>query len=312
MDRQKELIGYLFDQRDRENNQYKRRAFDKVINGVVALSGPIVIIDDLSKVEGIGMGIRRRIEEFFSTLPLQRDGIEEQLLAIHGIGPKTIPKLIAAGIKSIDDLRTRQDELLHDKQIIGLKYLEPLKLRIPRAEMERHVEMIISTAREVDPTLSVTGVGSYRRGRPDSGDIDCLISHPQDDFSKFVAFVQLLKKKSYLIEEFSFGEHKFLGIGRLTANDIPRQVDLLFTPIAKLASSMLYFTGSQEHNIKMRRIALDKGYSLSEHGFKEKRIIIDDNGKESKKWVLIDQHFADEGAIFNFLGMEYLEPEKRV
>ena len=75
----------------------------------------------------------------------------------------------------------------------------------------------------------------------------------------------------------------------------------MFTPISEVPFALLYFTGSANLNKIMRKRALDMGYSINEH------TIIDKNTKEP----IIDHNFNTEKDIFEFLKMDYLEPENR-
>jgi DNA polymerase (family 10) len=88
----------------------------------------------------------------------------------------------------------------------------------------------------------------------------------------------------------AFGKRKFMGV----IND-KRRLDLLAVPPSKYPFALLYFTGSKEFNINMRKRALQKGMSLSEHGLKGN-----------------NQSIQSEEDVFKVLDMEYLPPEKRL
>jgi DNA polymerase/3'-5' exonuclease PolX len=89
---------------------------------------------------------------------------------------------------------------------------------------------------------------------------------------------------------------KYMGFSKYKDNHI-RRIDIRFVTNDSFASALLYFTGSGEFNVKMRNIAKEKGYKLSEYGLFDK----DDNKVKLKS----------EKAIFKFLGMDYVEPENR-
>ena len=69
-------------------------------------------------------------------------------------------------------------DLLNHEQKIGLRHLKDFESRIPRDEMEQLEGIVRAAAEAHSPPLQMTVCGSYRRGRPDSGDIDCLLCHP--------------------------------------------------------------------------------------------------------------------------------------
>jgi len=301
----KRLVDYLIAIRDehaQQAEQYKAKAYDKVITQLKRLPKPITTIEELGGVKGIGVSIRSKIEGYLSSQsplmvdqgpPSRQEAITE-LRRIHGIGEVKAKKLIDAGITTIAQLQT-DPSLLNAKQQLALKYVAWSSERIPRVEMELHNTLLVNTGWRVDPELVVVITGSFRRGAPTSGDIDVLIAHPRDDQAKIHQFVKQLVVDGYIIDELAYGEHKFLGYSQLKGEgDPPRRLDLLFTPIKELPFALLHFTGSQQYNIAVRRTAIAKGYSLSEHGF---------DG--------ITQTFTSEQEVLAFIGLPYLPPTER-
>ena len=100
---------------------------------------------------------------------------------VWGVGMSKASDLFAKGFSTVDELRTPEGiAQLNRLQKLGLKYHEDLILRIPRDEITAMVELIREVAESVvaDKTgLRVVGVGSYRRGKKESGDCDVLVSH---------------------------------------------------------------------------------------------------------------------------------------
>lgn len=300
----KHLIKYLENFRDQYENSddpvasYKIGAYDKVIKGIEQLSFTAKNFHDLSSVKGIGSSIKDKLQAYFETKKHEKgkktkESIYiEELQQVHGIGPVKARKLIEAGITSIRKLK-RHPSFLNDKQKIALKYVDTAIERIPRAEMDKHAHLLIKAAKKIDPNLFIEVVGSYRRGAATSGDIDVLISDPEDNDALYHDLIRRLKKKGYLIDDLAYGNKKYLGYCSLKDGKA-RRIDLLFTPTKELPFAELYFTGSQELNIEMRNIARDQGYKLSEHGLKGAKTT-----------------FETEGDIFDFFGMEYLLPEDR-
>ena len=83
------------------------------------------------------------------------------------------------GFKTIDELRNAPnlDEILNDKQKIGLQFYDDILARIPRCEIIIHEEIMKSLLKKVDPNAELTIAGSYRRGKEDSGDIDVSLKN---------------------------------------------------------------------------------------------------------------------------------------
>jgi len=224
-----------------------------------------------------------------------------QLQLIAEIGPRKARELIEDyGIKSIEDLMTRQD-LLNDKQKIGLKYWQTDQLRIPRAEIKKHERLYKANVKEVCQEMSFIITGSYRRGTKDSGDIDILLSHSQNNASCFRAFVDRLIDCGYLIDTLAYGEKKYMGYGRLFSDDsLPRRIDIIYCPPHEYPFAILYFTGSGKFNVNMRNHAAKLGYRLNEKGL-----------VDLKTEHFVKHQFNTEEDIMKFLEMEYVEPTKR-
>jgi DNA polymerase beta len=234
-----------------------------------------------------------------NTLEVYRD-----LQKIAELGPVKAKELVEKhGIHSIDELKQRQ-ELLNDKQKIGLKYYETADLRIPRTEVKKH-EKIYETVIKLNPSLNELTFsinGSYRREMKDSGDIDILLSHPENNMSCFRVFVDALLEQGYLIDTLAYGNKKYMGYGKLLAGDsIPRRIDIIYCPPNEYPFAQLYFTGSGAFNVRMREYATSKGYKLNEKG------LIDLKTNE-----LVKHSFEKEDDIFQYLGLSYVEPSKRI
>jgi DNA polymerase/3'-5' exonuclease PolX len=293
---------------------WKARAYSIVIKQLKSLDKPVVTYEDLNDIKGIGKGLEGKIKELLETGSLKQledynaDGkikIIDDLLKVHAIGPAKAKELVENnGIKSIEDLKDHP-ELLNDKQKMGLKYYVDFDQRIPRKEMEKHDEYIIDAIKRVDPKLQACLTGSYRRKMKDSGDIDVLITHPDDpeDYEPiFKAIVENLHKE-YIKDTFALGGKKCMAVCKLKRHRMFRRLDLLYTKKHEYPFALMYFTGSGEFNVDVRNRALSQGYSLSEYGMKY--------NTGEKKGEFIDHVFNDEKDIFEFLGMEFVPPEKR-
>ena len=294
-------------QREVANKQpFKVRAYATVIKNLKALETPITTLDDIKDVKGIGAKIHEKIKEILETGELkQLEKIDanikiiNDLTVVHGIGPVKAKELVEVhNIKSIDDLK-QHPELLNDKQLLGLRYCEEFQKRIPFLEMKKHDEYIMDTIRKINPKIKAQIVGSYRRGAKDSGDIDVIITHddPKHD-SILIDIVKALKNERYLTDDFAVGPHKYLGVCKLKYHKTHRRIDILYATQNVWPFSLLYFTGSVDFNVMLRNLALSKGLSMNEYGFKE-------SGK------LLDQGFKTEEDVLRHLGLKYIPPEER-
>ncbi|KAF4121780.1 DNA polymerase IV [Geosmithia morbida] len=99
---------------------------------------------------------------------------------IWGVGDTTARDFYNKGWRDLDDLVVNAWRTLSRVQQIGVKYYDELQLKIPRSEVERIGNTILSEAHKLDSGYQATIVGSYRRGKAQSGDVDIIISH-QDE-----------------------------------------------------------------------------------------------------------------------------------
>ena len=237
--------------------------------------------------------------------------LKESLMGVYGIGSVKANQLIdEEGITSLEHLRTRRD-LLNDVQLVGLEYYDDINRRIPIYEMKEHDRFLQTTIKEVDPKAILTIAGSYRRGKKDSGDIDVLVTHPDNPPDLLARVIQTLHQKNYLIATLVSGDHKFHGLSQLSnkrhcrdehnkPDDCrPRRIDFLYCSPSEYPFALLHFTGSGSFNQMIRFHAQKQGFSLSEHGIKRH------DGK------MISNSFQDEKEIFDFLGVEWIHPTDR-
>ena len=285
-----------------EKESFKARAYQTVITQIKAMDS--FRAQDIVLLKGAGEKITAKIKEIIETGSLQSAEAAKRdynlvaidtLKDIYGVGPVKAQALVQQGITSIQGLREAVEDgsvTLNDKQLVGLKYYEPLLERIPRDEMLEHEEMLLDKLGEVNRCLQGDVVGSFRRGGETSGDIDFLIRGNID----MDEYLQTLGEEGYICEILAKGKNKCMAIVSL---GIPRRLDILVTPDVEYAYAMLYFTGSQAFNIAFRQHALQQGYTLNEHGMKPTG-----NGKSAP-------YMSTEKDIFDFLGIQYIEPTAR-
>jgi DNA polymerase/3'-5' exonuclease PolX len=268
-------------------------------------------VDDVPTTKGNGIGekIREKIVEILATGHLQAadraratkapDSLEA-FTQVYGVGPKKAADLVKAGYKTIADLRTalqQNQKLLNKNQQIGLRHYEDILERIPRSEMETH-ERTLMAAKPAE--LQGTIVGSFRRGNKDSGDIDMLLCSTAPNVGEILAaYVKTLKAQGYITDVLAQGDSKCLAVCRLPNGGKARRLDLLITPPEEYGFAVLYFTGSDGFNVRMRQHALERGYTLNEHAL---------TGVNSGKKVL---GIRTEQDVFTALKLQWKEPTER-
>lgn len=299
-------------------------ALESIMLNVYEITDPKI---QLKLMKGIGNTIYNKLIEYVDTgkiesLINERKNPIIQFTTIYGIGPKKAQELISLGINSISELKLPENSCyLNDKQKIGLKYQKYINEKIPRNEINQYKKVfdkLIDTINKsicCDYKLQYEIVGSYRRGKDMSGDIDLIISNnsqniisEERDNELFELFLNTLIKNKIIIEVLSKGKSKSLTICNLSnLNDkyIPRRIDFLYCPKKEYPFALLYFTGSKIFNTVMRQHAVDNGYTFNEHGIYYM--------KKGIKGKMIDNYdFIDEESIFSFLNLEYKNPNERI
>lgn len=231
----------------------------------------------------------------------------KELLRIPEIGPAKAEQLYQEGIRSLDDLG-KSINLLNRKQEIGLRHYNDLEKKIPRTEMDQWRDILDGI---VENKESLELAGSYRRGKKESGDIDCYISVEKMDKGLMKTISKKLIEGGFLEERdiISCGTKKMMCV--VSKEGIARHLDVFIYPIEEYAFALLFATGSGNFNIRMRNQALEKGYSLSDKGLRV--------GNNKGEWVSQEQieeklgkdKISKEKDIFEFLDLKYVEPPAR-
>ncbi|CAE7594630.1 polb [Symbiodinium pilosum] len=273
--------------------QKLRRAYAKAAQALRVHGEPIASGAQAKGIAGIGSGMAGRIDVILATgelselEELKRDSdviALRELRSVHGIGAVRAAELVERGIRSLAHLReavAKNQVHLDAAQVVGLRHCEEFMKRIPYAEMLEHHQKLEALRLKNNPSLLLTVCGSYRRGRPDCGDIDVLISHPDYTTAKRDAnaggkllhgFVESLKTSGYVTADLAFGNTKFMGVCRLSGEDrLHRRLDIRCLPKDQYHFGMLYFTGSAALGVKMRLKAIEMGLTLSEYGLENRR-----------------------------------------
>ena len=294
-----------FDKLNKE--PFKARAYGKVIDSLEIFEGPINNMDDIKNINGIGEKINAKIKELIETgkmtaveraLNDPQFSLQKKLGKLYGVGPVKINELMS-NISTFEELYERP-ELLNEKQKIGLKYYDDMNMRIPMSEGKKHYKIIDTIFKKVYKDIEFELVGSYRRQNKDMGDIDILIKN-RDDLN-IKKLVSELTAGGYIIETLASGKSKFMGLCKLSPELPARRIDILIADPSYYYFALLYFTGSYSFNIYMRKVAIEKGWSLSEYGIKN---------NDTKKFIDTADIIKSEEDIFKYLAIPYVPPNKR-
>ena len=269
------------------------------------------------RIPGVGAAISDKIAElattgrlgFLERLHTQVPPTLTEVLAIPGLGPKTVRLLWERlGIASLDDLRAALDSgALRDapgitekgEQAIrvGLGALERRGVRMTLGDAERIVDGIVELLQDTPGLVSLTPAGSFRRRRETIGDLD-LLAETTDPGALIERFTSLAPVEHVI----GAGPHK--ASVRLLRGP---QVDLMTFPPGEAGTYLVHFTGSKDHNVRLRGIARDRGWSLSEKGY----LRLAEDGEPAAGTAAELRTFATEAEAYAFLGLVEVPPELR-
>jgi DNA polymerase (family X) len=272
---------------------------------------------DRPQIPGVGKAIDDKIAElvetghmrYYDKLKAEVPPTLVELLRIPGLGPKTVRQLNAeAGIATVEDLRSAAESgrlrqvkgMSARTEALVLEGIAKLEDRFDRMHLNRAEILIDSLVESLSPTPGVRQIepaGSFRRKVESIGDLDLLAETDQpklllDRFTGFGLVDAVLNR----------GGHK--AAVRLMRGP---QVDLMVMPPGEAGTYRIHFTGSKEHNVRLRAMARDQGWSLSEKGF----LRIDESGEPLTGDAAELRTFATEAEAYAFLGLPYIEPELR-
>lgn len=306
-------LGFLTEMTEEDPNvQFRARAYYRAADTIASLSENVTDIYDkygvngLLEIPSVGKAIASKIEEYLKTGKMQH--LEElkakvpinidEMYGIEGMGPKTIKMFYdKLQIKNLADLEKAATEgklktlpgFTEKKEQDIFKQIEFFKRgkgRLIIGEVYPLVKQIEKRLQHIAGVKNAAAAGSIRRMKETIGDIDYLVaaSDPEQVIDFFVKMPEV---------------QEILGMGRAKAfvklaSGI--DADLLVVPEESWGSALQYFTGSKEHSVQLRKIAISKGLRLNEWGvFKgDKRVA----GKTEEE-------------VYKILGLHWIPPEMR-
>jgi len=257
-------------------------------------------------IPGVGKGIAGKIEEYIITgkikeyeelckkIPVDID----ELTSVEGIGPKMVGDLYKQlKIKNLKDLEKAAKAgkirgLAHfgektEKNILeGIGFVKRSKGRWLLGQIYPYVEEFVGVLEESKLVKQAVPAGSFRRMKETIGDVDILVttSKPEQVIDHLLSKVKY--KKLWGRGSTKVSLHTVHGF----------DIDVRVVPEEVFGAALQYFTGSKEHNVRLRTYAQSKGYKLNEYGlFKGKRRVACRTEKD----------------VYKELRMDYIEPELR-
>jgi DNA polymerase (family X) len=291
-------------------NAYRRaaRAVSELRDDVADLAGR----NELRKVQGVGDAIAQKIKEYLATGQMQahQDLLAQfpaslpKLLQIPGLGPKKVAALFSElKVASMDDLRKAIEsgavaQLPHfgnktaEKLLAGIRFIEQSSERTPLTEAWPLADSIRESVAALPGVTRAELAGSLRRGCETVGDIDVLCAaEAQAGPDVIAAFTKMPQAGAVL----AAGETKgSILVHKPKGGDL--QVDLRVVPKECFGAALQYFTGSKQHNVRLRELAVRRGWRLNEYGLFE--------GEKSLAG-------EDEAGIYERLGLPFVPPELR-
>lgn len=301
-------------------NPFKSRAFHnaaRVLSGVTEDLKTLVENGEIRKIKGIGESIAKIISDLVLTgKSPDHDDLKKSfppgifdMMKIQGMGPKKVAFLYRKmKISTIDELeKAAKAGKLEKLEGFGKKTEENILLGIEQLRKHSskfHINVAENAAQTIFEAIkSHNGIiraeiaGSLRRRKETIGDIDIVVSASKKDAKEIFKIFTSHKSVERVTGE---GETKASVVLNAGINCDLRIVDDKEFPFA-----LNYFTGSKEHNIRIRALARDNGWTLNEYGF----AVIDtgEKGRKSKKIVPC----KTESDIYKAVGLDYIEPELR-
>jgi DNA polymerase (family 10) len=290
-------------------NRFRVLAYRKASRVLDELTEDVAVLlekKSLSSVPGIGKALAEKIKEYLETGKIRKyEEIKKEisgdllnLLDIQNLGPKTLRNIHRElGVKDLNGLKRVIDNgamaklpQMGEKKVANIKkgiaYYEQSMKRMGLDRAEQTACEIIEYLRKETAAHHLTSAGSLRRCQETIGDIDILATAEKGQ-SIIKIFTKFPKTTSILAAGATKGS--IIVQGNI-------QVDLRIVKPASYGAALQYFTGSKEHNVKIRNIAKTRGMKLSEYGlFRGRKQTA---GKTEKQ-------------IYQKLGMAYIEPEMR-
>lgn len=300
-------------------NEFRARAFDRAAQTIESLDrdvNELIEAGELTSFRGIGNSIAEDIHRMAETgvipvLEALRENVPDELrqwLNISGLGPRKIYKIHKQlGITGLDELKAAcrdgsvaklsgMGQKTADNILRSIEWLEQFGERCLLDEATHIAEELYERLKDLEGVERISVAGSLRRRMETIGDIDILIGA---DSQYAEAVFDVFTGHERVVEVLGRGETKSsvrTGEGR--------QVDLRIVSPGYFPATLMYFTGSKEHNVGMRQRARSRGLNLNEYGLY--RV----NGQGEADFD-VPLAYESETDLYRYLDLHYVPPELR-
>jgi DNA polymerase (family 10) len=268
----------------------------------------------LTDIPGIGKTLAAKIEEmlttdkltFYETLSEEVPPSLVDLLRVEGLGPKRVKQVYdTLGIDTLEKL-TEAARAGNLSELPGMGKKSEAKLLAAIEVLEKHgdnrvllgdawpvAQQILGELADLPAVTKTAVAGSLRRMKETIGDMDLLVASadPEPVMERFCSLALAEKVTNRGSTKSRIVLHSGMG------------VDLLVLPETRWGTMLVYFTGSKDHNVRLRELALKRGLTLNEHAFTP----VDSSGNKQGEEILCDS----EEAVYSTLGLPTIPPTLR-
>jgi len=301
-------LSEMCDYYQRIRDTWRPISYRRAINTLKRQKHKIMFASEAIKLPGIGTRLADKIEEIVRTDQLRRleyakldpsDQYLKLFLGVYGAGMQKAQHWVAQGYKTLEDLLDHAK--LSDSQRIGVVHYHDFDERMSREEVTKHEVM-----------------GSYRRGSPDCGDIDIMMTKEDADVSELMKIFGRLEARLFEVGFLQCGlathkgkddGSKWHGASKIAEDGPWRRIDFLLVPWAERGAALIYFTGNDIFNRSMRLLASKKDYRLNQRGL-YKDVLRGPARQRITDGTLVEGE--SEEKIFEILGVPYRPPHHRI
>ncbi|KKO97133.1 high-affinity nickel transporter [Trichoderma harzianum] len=326
------------------------RAYSTSIASLAAYPFPLQRPQEIERLPGCGPKIAKLYQQWTSngctdeTSTAKTDTelvVLKTFYDIWGVGDVTARQFFKKGWRDLDDIVEHGWNSLSRVQQIGVKFYDEFQLKIPRQETKAIASVILAHAHRVDPGFQMVIVGSYRRGKPASGDVDVVLSHPDETQTLDIIekLVTSLEKSSFITHTLSVwtknsergqapvawkGEGRPAGSGFDTLdkamvvwqnpednNGPHRRVDIIISPWKTAGCAILGWSGETTFQRDLRRYCKAKmGFKFDSSGVRNRADGSWVDLESSERGPAPDMETA-ERRVFEGLDLEWRPPAER-
>ncbi|GES77635.1 DNA-directed DNA/RNA polymerase mu [Rhizophagus clarus] len=328
-----ELLEVIEHARELNGEERNALSYRHAIAALKAYPRNIESYVEARKIIGIGLKIGNHIKEFLTTgtileaeeiITSEKYQILDSFSRVYGVGYKTALKWYQRGYRCIRECM--KDPYLTHVQRLGLELFDDFQKKMSRQDIQEILDILDKTIKTIYPDCIITPVGGYRRGKEFNGDLDVVVSHPQETVTNNLLkdVVEKLIDNGYLKHKLFYGQssakNKKDASSELLSShknvmdnldkcfcafiqpstQICRQVDLIIAPYSQYPTAVLGWTGSKQFERSLRNYAKkERKMTFASHGLFLNVI--------PRRRVCV----TSEREVFDILGISWVEPEMR-